>query len=207
MKYLVKPGTRDQIVTVPVRNWEHGNEFEVIATGELVTHGVVAEVPDSSLLVQIRQAMNMNVKAEPIKAGGGTVEAIPFDPKRASIIEAKDFNRDLKWLRGSVAALTDGAEVSIVFERGGRMRLVIPESARPERPALKKGDRVAFNASASPKYLLNARATVVAVNGSRATVEFDKGDAARLTASTGKPMGGTSRCPVAIIDVIDEVAA
>jgi hypothetical protein len=84
--------------------------------------------------------------------------------------------------------------------KSGRTRLLIPDSARPVREAIREGDRVAFNGNVSPKALVNARGVVKTVTGERATVELEPADRRRVHAAMGKEVPESMPAPTSLLD-------
>lgn len=122
--------------------------------------------------------------------------------REGSFATVRDYTNDVRFIHRALLDVTDGAQIGIET-KGSKIRLLIPDDARPRPEPLTEGDRVAFNANASPKEILNAHGTVQSIDGKKATIKLDDGDRRRLTRSTGKEYPPTIPAPLTLLDKID----
>lgn len=173
--------------------------------GTACDKGIVAEIADRAVAIQIRDTLT-NVAAKMKVAeqeAGPNATIVPFGAGGPfGYVELRDINRDIRFIAKCVADVADGAVVGVIAKARG-LTLDIPKAAQPNRQdGLKVGAKIAVGPNVSPKAFINARGTVVAVNGTKATVEFDAGDIDRVNRATGKKFGIQTRMHKATLEVI-----
>jgi hypothetical protein len=178
MKVLTHEGV---VLTLPFTiDTELGSEFERIDGNGSAAVGIVTEISEATVRSSAQQAARLE----------------------QAFATARQITNDLQFIARSLSDVADGAEIR-VETKGSKIKLVIPESARPKRDPIKAGDRVAVNAQASPKTLLNTHGTVESVTGDRATVKLDEGDRQRVIRATGKAVPASVPVPTAILDKLE----
>lgn len=144
-------------------------------------NGVVAEVPDFAVKAQVASACK---KPE------------------WQWMEAKDFMRDIRFFVKASADVPVGTEAEL-DATGRGYRIKFPDAVKVNRAeGLAVGVSIAIGPAISPKAFMNARGKIVAVNGTKVTVEFDANDIDRINRSTGKTYKTTMNMPKTCVEVI-----
>lgn len=89
----------------------------------------------------------------------------------------------------------DGHEKQVVDALNQRRRLANAHKAL----AFQVGDTVRFNATARPRYLVGVTGTVTKVNASSVVVAIGP--------DGGRFANSSPRCPIGLVDLVEEVAA
>lgn len=143
------------------------------------TAGVVTEMSENIVKAQAAAAIKRDVLSEG--------ESVPFgEYPTFAFITSRELMGDLRKMTKLIGETVVGTEATYVV-RGSRISLSVPEGAKPDyTQGLAVGSTIVVSHNISPRTLMNARGKVVAVNGTKVSVELDEGDARRLAAATGK---------------------
>lgn len=170
--------------------------------------GIVAEVNDALVALQIRAtlasaaAKMKDAEKDAVKMGPNAL-GIPYGAGGPfGYVEKTDINRDIRFITRGVTDVAVGTVVGVIAKARG-LTLDIPQDATPNRQAgLKVGAKIAVGPNVSPKAFINARGTVVSINGVKATVEFDAGDIDRVNRATGKNFRVQTKMHKSTLEVI-----
>lgn len=149
--------------------------------GKGYTEAVVADIHDTLITMKVKVAVHLPIY---------------------KYSEAKDFMRDLRWIGKRLADVTDGTTITPAHTGRG-YGLNVPKDATPNyTEGMTIGSVVAVGPGISPPALMNARGTVKAINGTKATIQFDAGDISRVNRKTGKNFGVTTNVPLSALEVV-----
>lgn len=167
--------------------------------------GIVSDVADVTVAQQmqatLRQVANAVKQAEATRSKDDL--GIPFGTGGVfAFVERRDLLRDVQFIQSNVTDVAVGTEVG-VLAKGRGLTLDIPQSARPNyQDGLKVGSQIAVGPNVTPKAFINARGTVIAINGVRATVEFDARDIDRVRRATGKNFPAQTKMHKSTLEVM-----
>lgn len=179
MKVLVVKGgaTAGDLLTLL---YGGAGDFERLADGTAYEgKGVVAEVPDGQIKRVVAKAA-----------------------ERSKWMDAKDLNRDLKFIAKVCSEYENGTEVAAKGTSRG-FQLIPDEAGRIDRAEnLAEGDIVAVGPTISPKAMMNARGIVVSVSGEKAEVEIEESDLDRIERAANKKFKNPVRLPKSVLEKV-----
>lgn len=179
MKVLTHEGV---LLTLPFtsKNTPNG-EFERIDGEGCAAVGVVTTIPDATVRGLIQRASRLD----------------------AAFATARQITNDIRFFNRALIDVADGAEIRME-QKGSKVALIVPPSARPTRQPVQVGDRIAINASVRPKAWMNCHGSVERIDGAKATIKLDEGDRQRVIRATGKDIAPTLQAPLAILDKLED---